>query len=312
MKKIAVLGPNPAWQKTLFFKNFIRGAVNRARKMEELPSGKGINFCRALKCHGKAGSLLIQFCGGGNGSRIDAALAAEGMAFHSVAVPGATRCCITCLDETEQAMTELIEPSFPAPAEAVEAMLERFGRELENASGAAFCGSLPDGTDPRLYVRAAELAAKSGVLLLIDAFRDLDAVFAAGPSVVLKINREELAKLAGTEDTAAGLRKIFARFPALKYAAITDGPGRAFAFDGEKFAVYTLPALAHVANPIGCGDTASAVLLSELCTGSDLFEGFRRALAAASANCLNSTPGHFLPGEAAKLLPEMEFRNSED
>ena len=23
MKKIAVLGPNPAWQKTLFFKNFI-------------------------------------------------------------------------------------------------------------------------------------------------------------------------------------------------------------------------------------------------------------------------------------------------
>ena len=68
MKKIAVLGPNPAWQKTLFFKNFIRGAVNRARRMEELPSGKGINFCRALKCHGRAESLLIQFCGGENGS----------------------------------------------------------------------------------------------------------------------------------------------------------------------------------------------------------------------------------------------------
>ena len=309
MKKIAVLGPNPAWQKTLFFKNFIRGAVNRAVRMEELPSGKGINFCRALKCHGEAESLLIQFCGGENGSRIDAALAAEGMPFRSVAVPGATRCCTTCLDVTEQVMTELIEPSFPAPAEAVEAMLGRFEKELENASGAAFCGSLPDGTDPGLYVRAAELAAKSGVLLLIDAFRDLDAVFAAGPSVVLKINREELAKLAGTDDTSAGLRRVFARFPALRYAAITDGPGRAFAFDGQKFAVYTLPRLAEVANPIGCGDTASAVLLSELCTGNDLFEGFRRALAAASANCLNSKPGHFLPEEAANLLPEMAFRD---
>ena len=307
MKKIAVLGPNPAWQKTLFFKNFIRGAVNRARRMEELPSGKGINFCRALKCHGRAGSLLIQFCGGENGARIDAALASEGMAFHSVPVPGRTRCCMTCLDETEQVMTELIEPSFPAPPEAVGSMLERFAEELGCASGAAFCGSLPDGTDPRLYVRAAELAAKSGVLLLIDAFRDLDAVFAAGPRVVLKINREELAKLAGTDDTAAGLRQVFARFPALKYAAITDGPGRAFAFDGTRFAVYTLPRLAEVANPIGCGDTASAVLLSELCAGNDLFGGFRQALAAASANCLNSKPGHFLPEEAAKLLPEVEF-----
>ena len=309
MKKIVVLGPNPAWQKTLFFEHFTRGAVNRARRMEELPSGKGINFCRALKCHGGAESLLIQFCGGENGFRIDAALAAEGMAFHSVAVPGRTRCCTTCLDETEQVMTELIEPSFPAPPEAVEVLLERFGRELENASGAAFCGSLPDGTDPRLYVRAAELAAKHGVLLLIDAFRDLDAVFAASPRVVLKINREELAKLAGTGDTAAGLRRIFARFPSLKYAAITDGPGQAFAFDREKFAVYTLPALAEVSNPIGSGDTASAVLLSELCSGNDLFEGFRRALAAASANCLNSKPGHFLPEEAAKLLPEKTFRS---
>ena len=46
MKKLAVLGPNPAWQKTLFFPDFNKGAVNRARKMEELPSGKGINFCR--------------------------------------------------------------------------------------------------------------------------------------------------------------------------------------------------------------------------------------------------------------------------
>ena len=30
MKKIAVHGPNPARQKTLFFNGFVRGAVNRA------------------------------------------------------------------------------------------------------------------------------------------------------------------------------------------------------------------------------------------------------------------------------------------
>ena len=33
MRHIAVLGPNPAWQKTLFFDRFQYGGINRAREM---------------------------------------------------------------------------------------------------------------------------------------------------------------------------------------------------------------------------------------------------------------------------------------
>ena len=200
-------------------------------------------------------------------------------------------------------MTELIEPSFPASEAEARAMLEAFDKTLEHSSGAAFCGSLPDGTDPILYVRAAELAKKHNALLLIDAFRNLENVFAAGAQIVLKINKEELEKLSGVRGVAEGLKTLFSRFPNLKYAAITDGPGTAFASDRKVLAAFTLPELPFVASPLGCGDTASAVLLAELCSGKELFTAFQAALAAASANCLNPTPGKFLPEDGAKLLP---------
>ena len=113
-----------------------------------------------------------------------------------------------------------------------------------------------------------------------------------------KVLSDNMEKIAGN-----GLKKLFSTCPALKYAAITDGPGDAFASDGVSIARYTLPPLDYVASPLGCGDTASAVLLSELCSGTELFPAFQRALAAASANCLNPTPGKFSPVDAEKLLP---------
>ncbi|MBO5791363.1 MAG: hypothetical protein J6S54_02700 [Lentisphaeria bacterium] len=312
MTKLIVLGPNPAWQKTLFFRDFTRGAVNRARKMETLASGKGINFCRALKCQGKSRFTLLQFSGGDNGGKLDSALQEEGMDFISIKVTGETRCCTTCLDENAQVMTELIEPSFPASADDVRAFLDSCDRELSGAAGIAFCGSLPDGTDPGMYVKAAELAAKHHALLLIDAFRDLEEVFAAAEKVLLKINKEELEKLSGEKGIEKGLKKLFSTFSSIKYAAITDGPADAFASDGKMIARYTLPELSYVASPLGCGDTASAILLSELCSGTELFPAFQKALAAASANCLNPTPGKFAPEEAAALLPEYSVRTLSD
>ena len=67
MNNIAVLGPNPAWQKTLFFDRFAYGKINRAKEMQQFPAGKGINFCRAAACHSRAVGRLVQFTGGENG-----------------------------------------------------------------------------------------------------------------------------------------------------------------------------------------------------------------------------------------------------
>lgn len=292
MKHITVMGANAARQKTLLFDSFVYGEVNRAGEMLVFPAGKGINFCRAAKCYGKIKSTLIQFAGGENGAYIADHLLKEGIHTVNIRTVNPTRCCITCLDKSAGVMTEVIEPSFPVSAEEADAFIHEFITSLSNSAGAAICGSLPDGTDPELYLRAGNAALDAGLPLLLDVCKNIDPLLARGKNVILKINKDELAKLSGITGIVAGLKKLFDKFP-LQYAAITDGPGKAYACDGKTVTVYELPKLDGVINPIGCGDTASGVLLSDLCSGAGIFEAFKNALACASANALSICPGSF-------------------
>ena len=304
MKKITAAGFNPARQKVITFEKINSGKVNRALNLEEFPSGKGINFCRAAACYGKAGTFLIQFCGGDNGRYVDEQLKKEGMDFYSVQTEVPTRCCNTCISLASNEVTELIEPSYPATAEEVEEFIFHYTESLKTSSAAVFCGTLPTGTDNTLYAKLAKLTAKANIPLLVDAWRDVDDIFSSGAEIVLKINREELSALTEKESVVKGLEYLKSRWGICK-AAITDGPDKAYAFDGDCIMEYTLPTLEKVVNPIGCGDTASAVLLSETVNGNDLFSAFRCALGAASANCLTSLCGSFLPQDAENIAAKI-------
>lgn len=306
MSMILAAGFNPARQKVIRFEKLIPGKVNRAVSSEEFASGKGINFCRAAGCWQQSVAFLIQFCGGDNGSFIEACLRDEGIDFYSVKTCAGTRCCDTCVDLSGGEVTELIEPSYPATAQEVEEYASKFREMLNSASAAAFCGTLPGGTDSTLYARLAGYTAAAGVPLLVDAWRDVDDIFASGAEIVLKINREELLALTACEGVGSALRHLYNRWGICK-AAITDGPGKAYAFDGKTVMQYTLPVLEKVVNPIGCGDTASAVLLSEMLCSGDIFESFRNALGAASANCLNSFCGNFQKSDAVELAAAVKM-----
>ena len=293
---ILALGPNPAWQKTLFFADFRFRQVNRARRGSTFASGKGINFVRAAICHGVAEAKVLQFAGGSNGERLEAFLDREKLPFASVRTAAETRCCITCLGESDSSMTEIIEPSGPIDRRESDELLALFRRELAAGTAcAACCGTTPDGTDPDFYTKAVKLAADAEVPLLIDAYRGIDGILKSDAKLVLKINRDELAALTGRETVAEGLRQLFAVSSSLRFAAITD----------------TIPPLSHVVNPIGCGDTASAVLLSELAARRDPFDAFRTALGAASANALNPFPGHFEGGDAEKIAAAIRLETVE-
>ncbi len=310
MKRIAVLGPNPAWQKTLFFERFRYGEINRAVEMQQFPAGKGINFCRAAACHGRADAMLVQFTGGENGDKIRAELEQESMAVHNVRTGKPTRCCTTCLCRATQTMTEVIEPSFAADPGEIKMLLDGFEDVLDDSDAAAFCGTLPTGTDPALYPRAAQFLLEQKKPLLLDSYQNLRPVFEMNISIYLKINKEELSAMTGEETVEAGLKKVF-EYPSVRFAAITDGPGQAYASDRKRLATYAIPRLEKVVNPIGCGDTASAVLMSELLAGSDPFEAFRQALAAASANCLTAFPGSFSTTDAAAIAANIQMTGNE-
>ncbi len=302
---VAVFGANPAWQKIVYFQKFTPGEVNRATQMEAFASGKGVNFCRALRCAQLGETHLFQFADGDNGKKHQIFLEREGFRHTSIATGFETRVCSTCIDLATGNATELIEPSFPANETSCAAMVSAWMTALPDCQGCAVTGSLPDKTDLSLYGKVIREALMRRLPLLIDAVSGIDAALETSDRFVLKINAGELKKLMRQDETFAALKSAAEKWQNA-VLAITDGGKNAMLAADGKFYLYRLPEI-KVVNPIGSGDTASAVLLGNLLAGIDAPSAFGRALAAASANCLDPTPGHFDPAAAEKLLPETEL-----
>jgi fructose-1-phosphate kinase PfkB-like protein len=307
MKNMVVLGGNPAYQKIISFKDFHCGNVNRANDMEICASGKGINFCRAAQAWNKVPTLLFQFVGGSTGEYIANEVLKENLTAQNIWVDAPTRCCITCCNNQTGEVTEIIEPSGSCSDSECNSLLVALESQLPNACGMAFCGTLPGKTDPKLYVDCAKLAAKYKIPVLLDAYKDIEEVLTCGADIYLKINKDELGWLTNQTSVVDGMKWVFARYENVKIICITDGPKVAYASDRKVFATYTIPKV-KVVNPIGCGDTASAILFSELLSNNDIVNSFLMALAAASANCLSWKPAMYEVDKALELskLTEVE------
>lgn len=299
MKKICILGLNPAWQKTLTFEQLTYGAVNRASDLETIPSGKGINFARAVHTWEKAEGTVYQFLAGDAGKKIRQGLWEENLSHISNETAGETRTCTTVISAGDGMVTELIEPSPFAGPMAAGQLFRQLCTGLEQADALAICGTCPPGINEYFYTKAAARARELEKFILVDSCQYVQTLLEEGADL-LKINREEICKLTGTDDLAEALKLAFSLFK-IRYLAITDGPGNAWFSDGKELIRYTIPALEKVVSPIGCGDTCSGVMLSEILAGTDPAEAFRYGLAAASANCLTPMPAQFDPVQAEEL-----------
>ena len=299
--KTAVLGANPAWQKTLVFNDFSCNKVNRAITADEFASGKGVNFCRACIIHGASAPLLLQFAGGDNGRKLVSMLDALDISHYTSITQKPTRCCITILNKQDNSTTECIEPSFAATDEEIEKLLEMAENIMPECSVSAICGTLPGDTDNSVYSRFAAIAAKHDVPLLLDACKGIDGIFETNCVVDLKVNKEELFKISSEKSITSAVKQLFSRYAKLRTVAVTDGADTAFASDGKKIIYYHIPEIKNIVSTLGCGDTASAVYSS--CLGENMpFElAFKKALAAASANCLSEMCGQFNTNDAAEI-----------
>ena len=288
MKKILVCGANPAWQKVLVFPELKNGKVNRAQKVLSFASGKGINFVRAVKNYKKAGAELVQFTAGVNGDRLKNGLDTENIIHHDIQLAdGETRICSTCIDCKNKLMTELIEPSPELTAADIEKFKNKVFAETGNFDAFAICGTMPANAPNDIYLDLTLKALAENKYVLADMIFNLAPVLEASDGkVLLKINADELAEFTKINSVTDALRMIDKKYDTA-CAAITDGPGKAYLLFKHRIFEYELVELDNVVNAIGCGDTASAVLLSEFMEKADALEAFRMALGCASANCLS-------------------------
>ena len=301
MNKIAVLGANPAWQKTLSFTDFGCSKVNRAVSVEQFASGKGINFCRAVRSAGTADVILMQFAGGENGRKLITALDELGIEHATAHTCTETRCCITILNRADNSTTECIEPSYTVTEAEINDLTAQAEKIIPQCRAVAICGTLPGDTDGKVYFYITEIAAKYGIPVLVDACKNIEWIWQSDAEINLKINKDELFSLSGKSEITEAFKHLFELHGSLKTVAVTDGPDTAFASDGKNIVSYRLPELKNIVSTLGCGDTASAIYTSNLINEVDYILAFKKALAAASANCLSFLCGKFNPNDAVNI-----------
>ena len=88
--------------------------------------------------------------------------------------------------------------------------------------------------------------------------------------------------------------------------AVTDGKDPAMLSEGGEIRYLRVPAVEKPVNPIGCGDTCSGVMLTELLSGASPVKAFRNGLAAASANCMTAAPAIYEKETALRFAAILE------
>ena len=299
-KRVMAFGLNPSWQKTLFFKELAFHEVNRAERVHAMPSGKGINFVRAARTWDKISAFVLQPTGGHTGDLLREALLAEKLPEVSIPTSASTRICSTLICNKTKTITEIIEPSERLPEADVKKLETRAGELLAGSDALAVCGTFPPGIPPDFYASFIRKAREKGIPVIIDAYKEIIPSLEAGTDY-FKINAEELAVLSGSRDIVEGMKRLYGKYH-LKALAITAGPDAAFLICPAGIFRYSIPSLKNFINPIGAGDTCTAVMFSEILSGNSCEESFAWGLAAASASCETPHAAVFDRTNAEKLF----------
>jgi fructose-1-phosphate kinase PfkB-like protein len=302
MANVLVVGMNPAWQITLEFAQFHWGQLNRAESRHEFVAGKGQNVAKVLSRFGHQ-AWLLQVIGGANGQRVEEWLCREGVHLLNVRVAAETRVCSTIIEKASGQVTELVEPFLVGPEEdAMRRALELVPSNSGSFDAVIYCGTMPDGMNPLLYLEIERRVDPA--FSVLDSFHKISRELLGAVSC-LKINVQEYEELEKSDPGWAGRLD---RMPAI---LLTDGPraARLMADEGgeRKEWRFPLPRLENLQNPIGAGDTVTAAFAHFVLSGTPVPEAFRQALAVGSASCLTLVPGEYREEDRRRILEEIRL-----
>ncbi|KAJ2631796.1 hypothetical protein H4R22_001728 [Coemansia sp. RSA 1290] len=249
----------------------------------------------------------------------------QGINYRTVKTQLPTRTCTTCLDASTGDMTEMIGVSGSIDPLTESQFVQKGIEMLQDPQSApralALCGTFPPGLSGQAVAKIISHRTAANILVFVDAVKDIHPVLATRCIDILKVNSTEVLSILSTVDsenyTARSPRHIDLAQAAMKLGtmfgigimAVTDGPSTAYLADTKENSCWAFQIpdlLAHrdhlvdettrnnfghlLLNPLGAGDTCSAVMLNLYLEKLDIVEAFAQGLAAASASCLVPMP----------------------
>jgi 1-phosphofructokinase family hexose kinase len=298
------LGTTPTVQLTMVFERVAADEVNRAIQVIRGAAGKPVNVARVLHTLGDVAKVCVPL-GGDTGKFLAEELSREGIEHDWVEAPNPTRTCVTVIDRNARSATELVQEHAAVSPEVVRGLLEKLEGYLAQTRCLILSGTLAPGTGDDFYARCCELAAKSGVPVILDGRGEPLARALQYRPLVVKPNRQELAAMMGRNlDDDAALRGAMKQLHerGAQFVIITMGRKGAIAFDGKAY--WNIPAIeVEAISAIGSGDSFAAGLASGIGAGRDVIDACRLAAACAAANTLVAGAGFLKVDDVRRLEP---------
>jgi tagatose 6-phosphate kinase len=255
----------------------------RVRQVWRTPGGKGINAALVLAGLGTE-VTASGLAGGATGQMIRDGLRRAGIADALYPIAGESRQTMVAV-APDGRFAEYDEPGPPVSAGEWAGFLADYEHHLPGCVFVALAGSLPPGVPADAYAILTRLAQRNRRPVLLDTSGPaLRAALAVPPSIV-KVNRGELAELAGCalaseSDVLAAMQGI--RSHGVPAVAATLGRDGLLA-TGDGWARRVRPPQ-RAGSPVGAGDALTAGLLAERHLARPVQERLRFAAALAASS----------------------------
>ena len=305
---ILCIGPTPALQRVMVFKDLTLDLVNRAVETVDGIAGKSINVAKVLKALGED-PIALGFVGGLRGEHLSRQLETRRIRSDFIHVRPETRECVTVINQRQGTQTELVEESKPVPAKNYRALLSQVKRYIDQSAAMVISGTLTPGAPEDFYFECARVARREGAIVVLDVKGPaLMKALEAEPDVV-KPNLSELEATAGKRlNSARGLMQAIRDLceHGAKNVAATAGARPAMAFDGRTFWRIISPRI-EALNPIGSGDAFTAGVAARLVKGDSFREACRWGAACGAANALTIMAGEVDPKTVKRLVSRVKI-----
>lgn len=277
---------NPSLDYIVTVKDFKLGTVNRTCEEIMFPGGKGINVSIVLKNLGMD-STILGFTAGFTGREIQRRVTEMGCREELISIPNGLSRINLKLRSNEESEINGMGPVIDE--NAIKALYEKLDT-LKEGDVLVLAGSIPSSMPETMYSDIMKFLENKGVMIAVDATRDLLVNVLPFHPFVIKPNNHELGEifnvsLKDKDDVIVYARKLQEKGARNVLVSMAGDGAVLVAEDGS---VYTSEApKGKVVNSVGAGDSMVAGFVYGYLTSKDYKAAFKMGISCGSASAFS-------------------------
>ncbi len=296
---ILCLCPNPSVDKFIWIEELVKGKVNRIKKEDRFPGGKGVHVALGIAELGEKCALL-GFWGGYAGNWIKQQCEEKGIRCYGPNVKDENRACLTFRSSRDMEGTELLGIGPYLEEEDIKEFWSEYLRLLEHSTAVCMSGSWPPAGSGIGYADYIKVANERSIKTFIDCSGDSLMNNLSSLPYCVHINKHEGLEVFNEESPLkiAGIVSDNCHL-----AAVTCGSDGLYLTDKNKVVIHANCEVSNIISAVGCGDALMAGLIVAQMRKMDIIDTAKFSVACGAANCIRKELGMFY-NEDVEILKE--------